>query len=523
MTVSQAATLVVCLRLPERSLVTAAALTFVKSINRARSIEGIADTSLSLVCSDAKGGSIMGFVPVNCMRCKQSLPNHRIFALMAMLIAASLIAPTIPSLQAQSQTPEKPTLKDFGSSLKRLKWDRKKQAAVEPEQPRKQRASGDEDVVRVTTDLVLADVLVTDKQGRVIRDLTKDDFVISEDGQPQQVSHFSLGSDTNVGRSIVLVIDVSSTLLPYINYAVNAAKVLVNKLGPKDRMAIVTDDLALLVDFTSDKTRLEDALETVKIKCQQFNEPRNLDSLAEKMKSETKWWKKPSINEFKALFAAARELFDEEDTRPIIIFQTRGEQIKFLQPPDLLIDKAVWNDVPSFDYEEFRKAYVQPFSLADVVTGIEKSRATVYSVVPGSQLLGLSEAEQWKRAKIEDQRLIEMFRAQVAGTKFGRGPGWQITDTTIASLLHKRLRGQSALAQISKASGGWISFLEQPEQASAIYAKILSDINNRYVVGYYPTNKVHDGKRRKVSVEVRNHPEYIVWGRKSYIAAETYP
>jgi hypothetical protein len=85
------------------------------------------------------------------------------------------------------------------------------------------------------------------------------------------------------------------------------------------------------------------------------------------------------------------------------------------------------------------------------------------------------------------------------------------------------LKGQAALAQLSKASGGWISFLEQPEQASAIYSKILSDINNRYVVGYYPTNKVHDGKRRKVSVEVRNHPEYLVWGRKSYIAPKADP
>src|SRR5947208_16806281 len=98
----------------------------------------------------------------------------------------SLLSVRVPlgsrSVRAQAETNEKPTLKDFGSSLKRLKWDRKKQAAVETEEPRKNRtSSGDEDVIRVTTDLVLSDVLVTDKQGRVIRDLTKDDFVILED------------------------------------------------------------------------------------------------------------------------------------------------------------------------------------------------------------------------------------------------------------------------------------------------------------------------------------------------------
>jgi hypothetical protein len=242
------------------------------------------------------------------------------------------------------------------------------------------------------------------------------------------------------------------------------------------------------------------------------------------MKSEvTKWWEKPPLNkEFNALLATARELFDEEDIRPIIIFQTGGEQVRYLQPPDLLDDKAFLSDhYPGFDYEAWRKVIVEPFSLADVNTAVEKSRATVYSVVPGSRLLGLSEAEQWKRAQIENQKFAENWQAKVAGTKSGKGLTWQSTPATVAYWLDSRLRGQSALAQVAKSSGGWISFLEQPEQASAtIYAKILSDINNRYVVGYYPTNKAHDGKRRKVSVEVRNRPEYIVWGRKSYIAPQ---
>jgi hypothetical protein len=79
---------------------------------------------------------------------------------------------------------------------------------------------------------------------------------------------------------------------------------------------------------------------------------------------------------------------------------------------------------------------------------------------------------------------------------------------------------QSALAEVSTLTGGWISFLEQPSQADEIYSHIFSDINRRYIVGYYPTNKEHDGKRRKVKVEVRGHPDYILIGRKSYLAPE---
>ena len=55
-------------------------------------------------------------------------------------------------------------------------------------------------------------------------------------------------------------------------------------------------------------------------------------------------------------------------------------------------------------------------------------------------------------------------------------------------------------------------------QADAIYARIFSDINQRYIVGYYPTNKLRDGKRRKIHFEVIGHPEYQILGRRSYFA-----
>jgi hypothetical protein len=78
------------------------------------------------------------------------------------------------------------------------------------------------------------------------------------------------------------------------------------------------------------------------------------------------------------------------------------------------------------------------------------------------------------------------------------------------------LKEQSALAVLSTISGGWTEFIDQPSQANEIYSRIFSDITRRYVVGYYSTNKAHDGKRRKVSIAVRDHPEYIVMGHKGY-------
>jgi hypothetical protein len=79
-------------------------------------------------------------------------------------------------------------------------------------------------------------------------------------------------------------------------------------------------------------------------------------------------------------------------------------------------------------------------------------------------------------------------------------------------------REQNALAFLAGITGGWADFLEEPEQATKVYSRILSDMNRRYVVGYYPSNKQHDGKRRIIKIEVRGHPDYTVHGRGSYYA-----
>jgi hypothetical protein len=49
--------------------------------------------------------------------------------------------------------------------------------------------------------------------------------------------------------------------LPYLDNSVKAAKLLVDKLGPKDMMAIVTDDVELIQEFTTDKKKLKEKLD----------------------------------------------------------------------------------------------------------------------------------------------------------------------------------------------------------------------------------------------------------------------
>ena len=46
--------------------------------------------------------------------------------------------------------------------------------------------------IKVETDLQEVQVVVTDKKGRIIENLTKDDFELLENGRPQEISFFTV-------------------------------------------------------------------------------------------------------------------------------------------------------------------------------------------------------------------------------------------------------------------------------------------------------------------------------------------
>src|SRR5688572_18470066 len=89
----------------------------------------------------------------------------------------SLLLLLLPGL-ALAQTGEKPKLKDFGSSLKKLKWDPQNNSTTET-----RTRSDDDEVITIETSLVVSEILVLDKQGRPVQGLKESDFLISEEGK----------------------------------------------------------------------------------------------------------------------------------------------------------------------------------------------------------------------------------------------------------------------------------------------------------------------------------------------------
>src|SRR5437870_201389 len=57
-------------------------------------------------------------------------------------------------------------------------------------QDKKPTSSDDQDVIKVTSNLVSLDVIVKDKKGKPITDLKAEDFTVFENGVPQKVEFF---------------------------------------------------------------------------------------------------------------------------------------------------------------------------------------------------------------------------------------------------------------------------------------------------------------------------------------------
>ena len=359
--------------------------------------------------------------------------------------------------QSSSEPPKRKKLKDFGSSLKRQKWDPEKNA-VEVKGPGAELNEGD--VIRIDTSLVSCELLVVDERGNNVSGLTAEDFSIVEDGASQTVAHFLKGDNIDVPRSIVLIIDYSGSQKSYLKDSVKAAKVLVDKLGPKDLMAIVTDDVELVVDFTSDKKKLKSKLNSLV----QISGVDSVFSSGLEHFGRSK--------QYSALMATLNEAFTEEDIRPIIIFQTDGDEAFYLQnsPVALPFSKPLKGH-----FRRQMEKEIPQFSLDDVYRSVERSRATVYTVIPGVK----------PPESQPDEEQVDI---------------------------------RSLLSRVAPLSGGWTESLETPDQAGAIYGRIFSDINQRYIIGYYPTNKEQNGKRRKIDFKVKGHPEYQIYGRRSYFA-----
>src|SRR5215475_13217847 len=184
----------------------------------------------------------------------------------ALVVGALLLQPASPLLAQQAPQPQAPTSANPGQ-------------------------------IRVTTELVLVNVVGRDKKGNLVRDLKKEDFTLLEDGKKQEISTFDFenvdqpltagAAETTVSgaagegtllragkkaapsldardrRLMLFFFDFSAMDPEQIDRAVDAAKNFVStKMQPADLLALVSlaTNMHVDLDFTDDKAQITAAL-----------------------------------------------------------------------------------------------------------------------------------------------------------------------------------------------------------------------------------------------------------------------
>jgi Ca-activated chloride channel family protein len=119
------------------------------------------------------------------------------------------------------------------------------------------------ETIRIDSDLVDLKVSVLGAAGKtMIPMLEQKDFVVLEDGAPQDISFFAAA---DAPFDLVLLLDLSGSNSKKLKMIRNSAKRFVEATRPTDRVAIVsfTDRPALYSSFTLDRNKLKKSIEQI--------------------------------------------------------------------------------------------------------------------------------------------------------------------------------------------------------------------------------------------------------------------
>ncbi len=105
--------------------------------------------------------------------------------------------------------------------------------------PEKEPELDENDVVRVSTNLITVPAEVLDRSGRNVGNLQKTDFRIFENGVEQQVAYFA---SVEQPFTVALLLDVSGSTQSQLQAIRTAANAFIKRLRPKDRLLLVSFD-----------------------------------------------------------------------------------------------------------------------------------------------------------------------------------------------------------------------------------------------------------------------------------------
>jgi VWFA-related protein len=125
------------------------------------------------------------------------------------------------------------------------------------------RAKASDDAIVLTSSLVSMNVSVTDRAGKILAGLKKEDFKIAENGEEQQVEFFA---PSTAPFNLVLLLDLSGSITDKIEVVKSAALHFLDAVGPDDKVAVVTftREPTVISNLTNNRDLLRKRIKAIK-------------------------------------------------------------------------------------------------------------------------------------------------------------------------------------------------------------------------------------------------------------------
>ncbi|MBC7798870.1 MAG: VWA domain-containing protein, partial [Pyrinomonadaceae bacterium] len=337
-------------------------------------------------------------------------------------------------------------------------------------------------------------VSVSDREGRFIADLKKEDFQISENGKPQEIAYFGA---TEMPFTVALVLDVSLSASFKIDEIQTAAFLFVKQLRPNDRVLVISFDeqVHFLCEPTNDREKLRLAI----------NQAR--------------------FGQGTSLYNSVKMTFDR-----LKFIEGRKAIVLFTDGVDTTSRDA--NDGDNLRQSQEFDALVYPIHY-DTYNDVQRIKNQPPPVVNPNPVPGSPVPLPTSRQTIPGTNIPLPQMPQNGGGRTGRGTPTINDDRGTQTVGDDRemslpgdgtsrqayANGKQYLDKLAMNTGGRVYEADSKGNLANSFTGIAEELRRQYSLGYYPETSGKQGERRAVKVRV-NRPKAVVRARGDYVVGK---
>src|SRR5271156_1158107 len=321
--------------------------------------------------------------------------------------------------------------------------------------------------ISVNVKLVTMFATVRDKHGALVRNLTKDDFVLQQDGHPQTITYFA--PDSDLPLTLGLLVDTSGSQRRLLDQERDASHAFIDHLlrEDKDKAFVIHFDreVELLQDLTSSRQKLEASLD--QLGRPQFSQASGGGSSGSDPNSgggggggggrgsHGGYGGGGGTQLYDAVYLASDDLMKKQQGRKAIVVLTDG------------VDRG------------------SKETLRDAIETAQRADTLVYSIL------------------FADKDAYGNGGGYGGGHMGGMGGGGMGGGGHRRYPQESRPDGKKILQQLSKETGGRFFEATKKESIDQIYAEIDEELRNQYALGYTPAKADADVGYHKIELTVK--------------------